>query len=140
MALKLHSFSVPLNLGPPRRCGAKDVKGCSCSGSAPSATISHALVIGMSGSLATLNGSPSAARAVTLTMLRLTVCLLSSAVDLCMVWGVRRRVGPVRQICCKSMRCLPTVRRAALLSTHGAREAASPEPPGFLANRTLYWN
>ena len=71
MALTVHSFSVPLNLGPPRRCGAKDVKGCSCSGSAPSATISHALVLGMSGSLATLNGSPSAARAVTLTMLRL---------------------------------------------------------------------
>ena len=52
-------------------------KGCDCSGSAANAGISQALVLYMSGTLAKLDGSPSAARAVTLTVLRLAPLALT---------------------------------------------------------------
>ena len=65
------SLLLPALAGSPRRRRRKAGKGCSCSGSAANAGISHALVLGMSDILAKRDGSPSAARAVTSTLLRL---------------------------------------------------------------------
>ena len=71
------SFVLPACAGSPRRQRRKAGKGCDCSGSAANAGISQALVLYMSGTLAKLDGSPSAARAVTLTVLRLAPLALT---------------------------------------------------------------
>ena len=116
----VRSFNLPGILGASRRVTAKAGHYCSCSESAARAAISRALVLSMSGVLATLDGSPSAARP------RRAVTSHTSAPRAfwrprwtCMVWGVRRRVGPVRQICSTSMRALPLVQRATAVRPLG---------------------
>ena len=71
------SFNFLLRAGSLRRRRRKAGKGCSCSGSAANAGISHALVLCLSGTLDKLDGSPSAARAVTLTVPRLAPLALT---------------------------------------------------------------
>ena len=111
-------------------------KGCSCSRSAANAGISQALVLLMSDTLTKLDGSPSAARAVTFTVLRLAPLALAVEPVRCGIdiekWVLSFKY--VVHLCSASLQC-DGQHSCPLM---GRVRARRPNLPVFLAEGTLY--